>query len=82
MTAVAAERSSFNVEDLGGDPLAEMPGGHRPVDDARDHGIDGVVLGEQPGDLGQLVVSHDRIMAPLKPDGVRVAPLPCVRRSC
>jgi hypothetical protein len=43
--------------------LAEMPGRHRPIYDGRDGAIDGVTLGEQPRDLTQSVVGHDRTAA-------------------
>jgi hypothetical protein len=48
----------FDVEHLGGDPLAEMPSSHQPLNDRCDGVIDSVALAEQPGDVCHLVIGH------------------------
>jgi len=47
----------LDVEHLSRDPLAEVPGSHRPVNGCCD-GVDGVALGEQVGDVRHPFVRH------------------------
>ena len=58
--AVKSRRRALqsNVEDSRGDPLSEMPGRHRSVDDRGNPRIDVVSLPQKPCDDRQLIVLH------------------------
>src|SRR5258708_20656177 len=47
-----------DIEDLGGDPFTQMPGGDRPPGDLRDLRVDGVALPQNPGNIPQKRILH------------------------